>query len=284
MLILDGKKVSESRRNDLKIKVQEFVLKYQRKPCLAVMLIGDDPPSHVYVRNKIKACEFVGIDSVKVQLGVETTQAQLESQLNKLNMDSAVDGILVQMPLPKHLNEARVLELTSPLKDVDGFGYLNQGLLVAGLAKVAACTPQGVINILDFYQIPIAGKNCVVVGRSQIVGKPMALLLLQRNATVTICHSKTNDLRSFTKNADIVVAAAGQKHLLGKEDFKKGAVIVDVGIHGSGKPNEKLCGDVRFDELHDWAFAATPVPGGVGPMTITTLLENTLTLANLRMA
>jgi methylenetetrahydrofolate dehydrogenase (NADP+)/methenyltetrahydrofolate cyclohydrolase len=282
MLLLDGKVVSHHRRKLVQQQAQQFYVQQGRKPRLVVILVGDDPASHVYVRNKVKACEDAGINSTKIQLQAGITQKELESEIQKLNQASDVDGILVQMPLPKHLSAERVFEITDHLKDVDGFGYLNQGLLMAGRAPVAPCTPMGIINLLEHYKISVAGLHCVVVGRSQIVGKPMALLLLQKNATVTIAHSKTKDLRSFTRQADLVVAAAGQKNLLGKDDFRKGAIVVDVGIHGSGSGGQKICGDVRFDEISGWVHAASPVPGGVGPMTITTLLENTLTLANLR--
>jgi len=276
MLILDGKQVSEARKQKLRPEVQQLTQKLGRAPCLCVVLVGEDPASQVYVRNKIKACESVGIHSILRSLKSTATQDELESLLHQLNRDSSVDGILVQLPLPKHLYEERMNEIISPEKDVDGFSYQSLGHLFAGTPIVLPCTPQGVISILEHYKIPLEGKNVVVVGRSNIVGKPMAQLLLMKNSTVTICHSKTKNMKDFTKNADIVVVAAGRKKFLGKEDFKKGAVVIDVGIH---RDQDGLCGDVRFEELQGWAEAATPVPGGVGPMTIMTLLENTVQLA-----
>lgn len=276
MRILDGKLVAEARKEKLRPRIEKFVQNYGRKPSLAVVLVGANPASQVYVKNKIKACESVGIRSVKYEMSEAITQAELESLIHQLNADITVDGILVQLPLPKRLNEDRLNEIIDIQKDADGFCYQSLGHLFAGTPVVNPCTPQGVMNILEHYQISVSGKNTVVIGRSNIVGKPMAQLLLMKNATVTICHSKTKNLQEFTKNADLVVVAAGQKRFLGKGDFKQGSVVIDVGMH---RDENKLSGDVRFEELEGWVEAATPVPGGVGPMTIMTLLENTVHLA-----
>jgi len=261
------------------MRIQVLSEKLGRKPCLSVILVGQNPASQVYVKNKIKSCEQVGITSLKHELPENVSQKELESLIEKLNQDSLVDGILVQLPLPGHLNEKRLNSIIDPRKDADCFTYMALGHLFSGEPVVLPCTPQGIISILEHYQISVDGKNVVVVGRSNIVGKPMAQLLLMKNATVTICHSKTKNISEFTRNADIVVVAAGQKGLLGKADFKKDSVIIDVGIHRD--ENGKISGDVRFQELDGWAKAATPVPGGVGPMTIMTLLENTVKLAEL---
>lgn len=270
MQILDGKEVSKARREQLKPRVEAFKARSGRAPHLVVVLVGEDPASQVYVRNKQKACESVGIKSSLKQLSDKITQKELNQLVKDLNQDAKVDGVLVQLPLPKHLKAAEILELLSASKDVDGF---------TRQALVAPCTPRGVMSILEHYNIKVAGLHAVVVGRSRIVGRPMARLLTDADATVTLCHSKTKDLSYFTKMADLVVVAAGHKHLLGKEDLKKGSVIIDVGMHGSGEAGAELKGDVRFLELDGWVKAATPVPGGVGPMTITSLLENTMALA-----
>jgi methylenetetrahydrofolate dehydrogenase (NADP+)/methenyltetrahydrofolate cyclohydrolase len=282
MQLLDGKAVANARREKLIPEIEKFKNKAGRSPHLTVVLVGENPASQVYVRNKVKACEQVGIKSTRVDLSATTSQKELMSVIHRLNEDSGVDGILVQLPLPPQCDEEEINKELNPLKDADGFTYQSLGYLFAGKKLVSPCTPQGVMSILEHYKISVAGLNTVVVGRSNIVGKPMAQLLLQANATVTICHSKTKNIRDFTSKADLVVVAAGQKQFMGKDDFKKDSIIVDVGIHGSGG-SQGVCGDVRFDELEGWAKAATPVPGGVGPMTITTLLENTLRLANLRL-
>jgi methylenetetrahydrofolate dehydrogenase (NADP+)/methenyltetrahydrofolate cyclohydrolase len=264
--------VAQLHREALRKKINELK---GRTPGLAVILVGDDPASSVYVRNKAKACEDVGMKSWVHQLPASTEASALREWVDRLNKDPAVDGILVQLPLPHHLNSAEVTEWISPAKDVDGLTLANQGKLLARRAEVLPCTPSGVMALLQHYKIQVAGKSAVVVGRSQIVGQPMALLLQNADATVTVCHSKTLNIAEHTARADIVVVAAGQPRLLGKSDFKKGAVVVDVGIHRQA--SGKLCGDVRFEELEDWASHATPVPGGVGPMTIAMLLENTWT-------
>ncbi|MCB0378550.1 MAG: bifunctional methylenetetrahydrofolate dehydrogenase/methenyltetrahydrofolate cyclohydrolase FolD [Bdellovibrionales bacterium] len=280
MELINGKELSQELRADLKKRVENFTEKTGLGVCLAVVLVGEDPASQVYVRNKIKACEQAGIKSLETRLAATTSEAELLQVVEGLNVDPQVNGILVQLPLPKGLNEDKITDAISPLKDADGLVTENLGLLVAGRTRVAACTPSGVIELLKKHKIPIQGANAVVVGRSQIVGKPMALLLLEQNATVTICHSRTKDLRKHLHEADIVVVAAGQPEFLGADDFKEGTVIIDVGMHR--RADGKLCGDVRFDELKNKAKAMTPVPGGVGPMTIAMLLENTLKLAELQ--
>lgn len=282
MQILDGKLVSQVRREALKSKIIEFRQKFARAPKLAVVLVGDLVASQVYVRNKERSCQEVGIESVKILLPAESTQIELNETIQKLNNDESVDGILVQLPLPKGLNSNQLNQLIRADKDADGFTFENLGTFFAGQEVVAPCTPKGVMSILEHYKINVAGMKAVVVGRSLIVGKPMAQMLIEANATVTVCHSKTRDLRSETQTADLVVVAAGQPHLLGRDDFKEGAIVIDVGMHGTGN-SQKLVGDVRFEELRGWVKAATPVPGGVGPMTITTLLENTVLLAEHRM-
>lgn len=278
MQILDGKAVAQNLLENIRRGVESFVAKHQRPPQLTVLLVGEDKASQVYVRNKQKACEAVGMASRLIHLPASTSQVELENQIHALNQDLAVDAVLVQLPLPKNLDGQRVLEMLSADKDADGFTFKSLGYFFAGRDFVKPCTPSGVMKILKHYRIPIEGKHAVVVGRSNIVGKPMAMMLLQAGATVTICHSKTQNLREHTSQADLVVVAAGVPHLLGKEDFKKGAVVIDVGIHGSGEAHG-LRGDVRFDEIKGHVSACSPVPGGVGPMTIACLLENTLYLA-----
>ncbi len=277
MIRLDGKLVAESLREGLKLRTESFKSKMGRAPQLTVVLVGENKASQVYVKNKHLACQKVGISSQIIEKPESLQQGEFEELLEKLNRDESVDGVLVQLPVPRQLKSDRVFELLSPAKDADGLTYASTGLLWSGKPLVKPCTPSGVIEILKHYKIPMAGKNAVVIGRSQIVGKPMAALLLDENATVTVCHSGTRDIRSYTSQADIVVVAAGKPRLFGREDFKKDSVIVDVGMHGTG--GGKLCGDVRYEELEGWAQAATPVPGGVGPMTIAMLLENTVYLA-----
>jgi methylenetetrahydrofolate dehydrogenase (NADP+) / methenyltetrahydrofolate cyclohydrolase len=279
--ILDGKAVSLTRRLILKDRVINFISKAVRQPHLCVVLIGEDPASQVYVRNKIKACEAVGIKSTQHKLSKDISQSELEELVRSLNQDDSVDGVLVQLPLPKGLDDKRINEILKPEKDVDGFTHLALGKLMASEVGVAPCTPKGVMSILEQYKIPVEGKHVVVVGRSVTVGKPMVQLMINANATVTVCHSKTKNLRAFTILGDIVVVAAGKRQFLGREDFKKDAIVIDVGIHGSGTAGE-IVGDVNVEGLEDWLQAMTPVPGGVGPMTITTLLENTMELAERR--
>lgn len=284
MQILDGQAVATQKRREIAENIEAFIQSQQRAPGLAVVLVGEDPASQVYVRHKIKACEQVGVLSFEHSLPEQTSPEHLKTIITRLNQDDQVDGILVQLPLPKQLNEHAVLSWIDPQKDPDGLTTENLGLMLSGKARIYSCTPNGVMEILRHYDISIEGKLAVVVGRSNIVGKPMALLLQNANATVTVCHSRTPDISFHTRQADIVVVAAGKKALLGKSDFKQGAVVVDVGMHREvidGKT--KLCGDVRFEELDGWVSAATPVPGGVGPMTITMLLHNTLQLAKQRL-
>nr|BFD60788.1 bifunctional methylenetetrahydrofolate dehydrogenase/methenyltetrahydrofolate cyclohydrolase FolD [Bdellovibrio sp. CKG001]BFD64201.1 bifunctional methylenetetrahydrofolate dehydrogenase/methenyltetrahydrofolate cyclohydrolase FolD [Bdellovibrio sp. HM001] len=281
MLILNGKEVAKEVRSALVPRVANFKDKAGRPPHLSVVIVGDDPASHTYVKNKKIACEKVGMTSTIHSMPATTTQAQLNEALKKLNADSEVDGILVQFPLPKHLSSHEVLKLVSPEKDADGLTYASLGYFFAGRPFVSPCTPAGVMQILKHYQISVQGRNAVVVGRSNIVGKPMAHMLTEAHATVTLCHSKTENLSEMTRQADLVVVAAGKARFLGKEDFKKDAIVIDVGMHGSGQGG-KLCGDVRFEELDGWVKAATPVPGGVGPMTIAMLLQNTCLLAEKR--
>lgn len=281
MVVLDGKEVSNKVRASLIPRIEKFHEKVGRPPHLTVVIVGDDKASHVYVRNKKIACEKLGMTSSIHALPDTATQNELNTLLRELNNDTKVDGILVQFPLPKHLSSDEVLSVVSPEKDADGLTFKSLGYFFAGKPIVRPCTPEGVMTILKHYNIEVEGKRVVVVGRSNIVGKPMAHMLTEANATVTICHSKTKNLSQYTKEADLVVVAAGKAGLLGKEDFKKDAVVIDVGMHGSGQGG-KLCGDVRFEELNGWVAAATPVPGGVGPMTITTLLQNTCLLAEKR--
>ena len=284
MLILDGKIVAESRRKALSEKVQQFKSKQGRSPGLAVVLVGSDPASQVYVRNKISACGAVGIKSLEFLLPATASEDGVRQQIEKLNVQADVDGILLQLPLPKHLDSDMLTNCIAPEKDPDGLTTANLGLLLAGRPRSISCTPFGVMKILEHFKINPKGRHAVVVGRSQIVGKPMAQLLLAADATVTMCHSRTVDLESFTRQGDIVVVAAGKPEFLGKSAFKKDAVVVDVGIHRQALPDGKvkLVGDVRAEELNGWVSALTPVPGGVGPMTITMLLENTLQLAQSR--
>jgi methylenetetrahydrofolate dehydrogenase (NADP+)/methenyltetrahydrofolate cyclohydrolase len=284
MIRLEGPVVAKHRQIELVRKIAALQAIRGRAPGLAVVIVGEDPASQVYVRNKVKTCGTLGIESFHYEVPATITEAELIEKVGALNRDPAVDGILVQLPLPRHINSDRVLETILPEKDPDGLTVGNLGLLFAGRKRVAPCTPWGVMAILEHYEIPVAGRHVVVVGRRNIVGKPMAQLMLEANATVTICHSKTRDLHSHTRLADVVVVAAGQARFLGREAFKTGAVVIDVGMHRpeNGDFKGRLCGDVRFEELEGHVLAATPVPGGVGPMTIQMLMENTVRLAELR--
>ena len=275
--IIDGKVVSAHIRTQIKDEVLAFQSEFGITPGLAVILVGDDAASQVYVRNKHKACSAVGINSIQIELPFNTTEEELLEKINELNSDESVHGILVQLPLPKHINEDRVIMAIDPLKDVDAFHPINVGRIMTGKYEFLPCTPAGIISLLDYYKIDVTGKNCVVVGRSNIVGKPMALLLLERNGTVTVTHSKTKNLKDVTREADILVVAIGKPEFITADMVKEGAVVIDVGINrlDSGK----LVGDVAFDEVSPKASYITPVPGGVGPMTITTLLRNTLKAA-----
>ena len=275
--IISGKLVSEVTRLDLKNKTSDFIKKFGVTPGLAVILVGDNPASRVYVRNKHKGCLDVGFNSYQIELPEETTEDELLSRIDELNSDKNVHGILVQLPLPKHISEEKVISRIDPDKDVDAFHTQNVGKIVIGKYDFLPCTPAGIMKLLEFYNIEIEGKECVVLGRSNIVGKPMALLLLAKNGTVTICHSKTKNLSEVTKKADILVVAIGRAEFVGADMVKDGAVVIDVGINRL--ESGKLVGDVNFSEVSPKASYITPVPGGVGPMTITMLLENTLTAA-----
>ncbi|SER53990.1 bifunctional methylenetetrahydrofolate dehydrogenase/methenyltetrahydrofolate cyclohydrolase FolD [Lachnobacterium bovis] len=269
--LIDGKKISTEIKEALKLEVAQ--LKEKGTDCvLAVIQVGEDPASKVYVRNKKRACEFIGIESISYELPEETTQEELLQIIDKLNADSKVKGILCQLPLPKHINEDTVIKRISPQKDVDGFHPENVGALVIGQKGFVSCTPFGIIQLLKKSNIEIDGKQCVIVGRSNIVGKPMALLMLRENATVTVCHSHTKNLKEITKTADILIVAIGKPKFINHEYVKDGAVVIDVGIHR--QENNKLCGDVDFDSVLPKVSAITPVPGGVGPMTIAMLMHN----------
>ncbi|MBR5357570.1 MAG: bifunctional methylenetetrahydrofolate dehydrogenase/methenyltetrahydrofolate cyclohydrolase FolD [Lachnospiraceae bacterium] len=271
MEIIDGKLTSSIIKDELKEKVEE--LKKQGKTgSLAVIQVGNDPASSIYVKNKKKACEYIGIGSVSYELSENTTQEKLLDTIDELNKRSDIAGILVQLPLPKHINEDEVIKAISPKKDVDGFHVENVGALCVGEDGFVSCTPAGVIELLKRYNVEMSGKNCVVVGRSNIVGKPMALLMLRENATVTVCHSKTQNLKDACKNADILIVAIGKPKFINEEYVKDGAVVIDVGIHRD--ENNKMCGDVDFESVKDKVSKITPVPGGVGPMTIAMLMNN----------
>ena len=271
--LINGKEVAEHIKLQVKNEIEELGLDVS----LAVIVVGDNPASKIYVNNKKKACEYVGIKSLEYNLPEDVSEAELLSLIDYLNIADCVHGILVQLPLPEHIDKDKVLERITPSKDVDGFTSVNTGKLWNGTYDFAPCTAVGVIELLDYYGIDIAGKDCVVVGRSNIVGKPLASLLLERNATVTVCHSKTKDLFKYTSWADIVISAVGKPKFIGWGMVKKGAVVIDVGINRD--ENGKLCGDVDFDNVKDKVSAITPVPGGVGPMTVAMLMKNTLEAA-----
>ena len=271
--IIDGKAISLAVKDEIKAKTEELAAK-GITVTLAVILVGEDPASQVYVKNKKKACEYCGIRSLSYELPVDTTEEKLLELIEELNTRDDVNGILVQLPLPAGINEDRVLDAISPLKDVDGFHPVNVGKLSIGKKGYVSCTPAGVIQLLKRSGIEISGKECVVVGRSNIVGKPMAMLLLRENGTVTVAHSRTLDLREVTKRADILVVAIGKPKFIDATYVKDGAVVIDVGIHRN--EDGKLCGDVDYDSVEPVASAITPVPGGVGPMTIAMLMYNCL--------
>ena len=275
--LIDGKKISADIRAEIKAETAEFVAKTGVTPKLAVVLVGDNPASQVYVRNKGKACEEVGFLAEQIDMPATTTQDELEALIDRLNADDSVHGILVQLPLPKGLSEERVLLRIDPNKDVDAFHPYNVGRMVAGQAIFLPCTPAGVMQLLKRSGVSVAGKNCVVVGRSNIVGKPMAHLLLQENGTVTICHSRTADLAAETRRADILIAAIGKADFFTGDMVKEGVVVIDVGMNRNAQG--KLTGDVDFASVEPKASYITPVPGGVGPMTIAMLMQNTLTAA-----
>lgn len=269
--IIDGKKISADIKDELKIKVSELKSK-GINVTLAVIQVGNDPASSVYVGNKKKACEYIGIRSLAYELPENTSQEELLNLVNKLNDDPAVNGILVQLPLPGHIDEDTVIKTISPQKDVDGFHPQSVGALSIGQKGFVSCTPAGVIELLKRSGIEMEGKECVIIGRSNIVGKPMALLMLRENATVTICHSRTKNLKEVAKRADILIVAIGKPRFVTKDYVKEGAAVIDVGMHRN--ENNKLCGDVDYDDVLPYVSAITPVPGGVGPMTIAMLMKN----------
>lgn len=273
MKIIDGKAIALEIREELKKKIQASA----KKPGLAVVIVGEDPASQVYVRNKIKACAELQIRSYSYQLPATTTQEEVESLLDELAVNEEIDGILLQLPLPKHLDSDRAIAHIPSEKDVDGFSLKNLGLLMQGKAKVVACTPLGVMKLLEKEGIELRGKNAVVLGRSETVGKPMALLLLNANATVSICHSKTNNIEEICRTADILVSSVGIPRFVKANMVKEGAVVIDIGINRD--ENGKLCGDVDFENVKEKTSYITPVPGGVGPMTITMLMYNTCLVA-----
>lgn len=275
--IIDGRSISKTIREEIRQAVAELRKDVGIVPGLAVVIVGEDPASLVYVRNKKKACEEVGFRSEVYELPEETTQEELVSLIDRLNSDSEIHGILVQLPLPKHLDEEEILLRMDPDKDVDAFHPYNVGRMMIGDPKFLPCTPAGIIELIKRSGVNIAGKECVVVGRSNIVGKPMAILLLAENGTVTVCHSKTKDLSEVCRRADILVAAIGKADFFNSDMVKKGAVVIDVGMNR--RQDGKLTGDVDFESVEKVASYITPVPGGVGPMTITMLLKNTLTAA-----
>ena len=269
--LIDGKRISQEIKDELKIEVQK--MKEQGiSVCLAVVQVGNDPASTVYVRNKKKACAYVGIESRAYELPEETTEEELVKLVEELNQDDTVNGILVQLPLPRHINEDRIIRTISPEKDVDGFHPVSVGRLWIGEKGFVSCTPAGIIQLLKRSGIEIEGKNCVIVGRSNIVGKPMAALLLRENGTVTVTHSRTKNLSEVTSKADILVVAVGKAKMITAEYVRPGAAVIDVGMDRD--ENNKLCGDVDYDDVSRIAGAITPVPGGVGPMTIAMLMNN----------
>ena len=275
--LISGKEVSAAVRARIREDVSAFTKQNGKCPGLAVVIVGEDPASQVYVRNKKRGCEEVGIYSEEYALPTETTEAELLALINRLNGDPKINGILVQLPLPKHLDEEKVLLAIDPRKDVDAFHPQNVGKIMIGNFSFLPCTPAGVMELLKYYGIDICGKHCVIIGRSNIVGKPQAMLMLKENATVTICHSRTKNLSSITKQADILIAAVGKARFVSADMIKEGAAVIDVGINRT--EDGKLCGDVDFSAVESIASYITPVPGGVGPMTITMLLQNTLTAA-----
>lgn len=272
--IIDGKQISLDIKNELKEKVQE--LKEQgNSGALAVIIVGSDPASGVYVNNKKKACAYIGIESLSYELPEETTKEELLDLIGKLNKDEKVNGILVQLPLPKHIDEDAIIKAIDPSKDVDGFHPQNVGALMIGQEGFVSCTPAGIIQLLKRSNVEMEGKHCVIVGRSNIVGKPMAMLMLRENATVTVAHSRTKNLKELCQSADILIIAMGKPKFIDASFVKEGAVVIDVGIHRMA--DKKLCGDVDFESVEPIASKITPVPGGVGPMTIAMLMNNCVT-------
>ena len=273
MVLIDGKKVSAEVRARLAKEANELKEKTGRVPGLATVLVGDDPASAVYVRNKNKICRELGFNSFEQKLAADTSEGKLLQLIKELNSNNDIHGILVQLPLPNQIDSEKILQAIDPNKDVDGFHPVNVGKLVVGNALLTPCTPTGIIKLLDHYEIDISGKHAVVLGRSNIVGKPVSMLLLQRNATITICHSRTKNLEEITRSADILVAAIGQANFVTENMVSKGTIVIDVGIN---RVDGKLTGDINFEPVSKKASYITPVPGGVGPMTIALLMENTL--------
>lgn len=276
-IIIDGKAVAADIREELRQSTEVFKALHGTSPCLAVIQVGDNPASCTYVRNKIKACTEIGFISESFHYNADLTEAELLNVISSLNYDNAVDGILVQLPLPEHINEVNIINAIHPDKDVDAFHPYNVGCLMTGEAKFLPCTPAGIMELLKRYNIDVAGKECVVVGRSNIVGKPIFHLLLHQNGTVTVCHSKTKNLKEVCKRADILICAIGKAKFFNEEYVKPGAVVIDVGINRD--ENGKLCGDVDFAAVEPIAGYITPTPGGTGPMTIAMLMQNTYNAA-----
>ncbi|AMA62980.1 bifunctional methylenetetrahydrofolate dehydrogenase/methenyltetrahydrofolate cyclohydrolase FolD [Kurthia gibsonii] len=279
--LINGKEISNTIRTGIQKEVQDLIAK-GITPGLAVILVGEDPASHTYVANKEKACKELGIYSKLIKLPEDTTEEDLLTQIKQLNEASEIDGILVQLPLPKQINEQKVIETISPLKDVDGFHPNSVGKMLLGQETFLPCTPHGIMKLLEYSNIEVAGKHAVVIGRSHIVGVPMGQLLLQHDATVTYCHSKTKNLQEMTKQADILVVAIGRAKMITADYIKEGAAVIDVGMNRD--ENNHLCGDVDFDSVVEKTSAITPVPGGVGPMTITMLMYNTVQSAKTKLA
>lgn len=279
--LINGKEISNTIRTGIQKEVQDLIAK-GITPGLAVILVGEDPASHTYVANKEKACKELGIYSKLIKLPEDTTEEDLLTQIKQLNEASEIDGILVQLPLPKQINEQKVIETISPLKDVDGFHPNSVGKMLLGQETFLPCTPHGIMKLLEHSNIEVAGKHAVVIGRSHIVGVPMGQLLLQHDATVTYCHSKTKNLQEMTNQADILVVAIGRAKMITADYIKEGAVVIDVGMNRD--ENNHLCGDVDFDSVVEKTSAITPVPGGVGPMTITMLMYNTVQSAKTKLA
>jgi tetrahydrofolate dehydrogenase/cyclohydrolase, NAD(P)-binding domain protein len=273
MVKIDGKAFSQVILEKIREEHNQLKEKYGKKAGLAVVIVGNNPASQVYVRNKMKACENVGFYSENIELDENISEEELLQEIDKLNKNDRINGILVQLPLPSHINELKIIDSISPEKDVDGFHVANIGKMVIGdETGFLSCTPYGIMQLLEEYKIEIAGKDAVIIGRSNIVGKPMALMLIQKGATVQVCNSRTKDLRKKLNEADIIIVAAGVPKLLKKEDVKEGAVVIDVGIN---RVDGKICGDVDYEEVVEKASYITPVPGGVGPMTIASLIKNT---------
>lgn len=273
MVIMNGKQLAEKVLNEISVKQQEILIEYGRPAGLAVVIVGENPASKVYVANKIKACNTVGFHSMTHKLEDSSSEEELLSLIDNLNKDESIDGILVQLPLPKHINELKIINAIAPEKDVDGFHPVNIGkMLINDETGFLPCTPYGILQILDEYKIDVKGKDVVVVGRSNIVGKPISVMLVQRSATVQICNSSTKNMSEKLQQADIIIAATGVPKLIKEEDVKEGVVIIDVGIN---RLDGKLCGDVDYENVSKKASYITPVPGGVGPMTIASLIKNT---------